>query len=132
MTYIKNCLRCGEALPEDAHGNLKRCEATCAKQHKRDINRNRQKIIRELGKHGLKNYKVLEYLYAKYAQNGILEISQEKLVHIGFRFNIGVTQIELKDSESEYPNILHVINYELRYHAIQKDKPVLIIKFKLI
>lgn len=130
MTNNKLCLRCGEAIPEDTHGNAKRHQI-CAKRHKNEFNRNKQKIIRELGNQGLKNYRIVEYLYLKHAQNGIAVTNIAKLVHFGFRFNVGITQIESSKTDPEYPNIIHVMDYELRYHATQKEKSVLISKFQL-
>lgn len=130
MENNKNCLRCGEAISEDAHGNIKRC-APCSKKHKRESSRNKQKIIRELGNQGLKNYRIVEYLYSKHAQNGIAVTNIAKLVHFGFRFNVGITQIESSKTDPEYPNIIHVMDYELRYNAALKDKPVFIRKFQL-
>ncbi len=130
MEKYKNCLRCGEAISEDAHGNIKRC-APCSKKHKRESSRNKQKIIRELGKYGLKNLKVVEYLYSKNAQNGTAAVTIERLVQYGFKFNVGVTQMESTKTDPEYPNIIHVMDYELRYNAALKDKPVFIRKFQL-
>ena len=123
MTSGKRCRNCYKILDLLDHGNRVRCEL-CALLHKRKYNRDKQRIIRQIGKVGLKNFQILENITLNHDWDKPFLTSVSKLVTKGFNFSQGG---KTYDTFSEVQKtVFVVIHYELYYNPTLLNNPVII------
>ena len=122
MTSGKQCRNCYKILDQLDHGNRVRCEL-CALVHKRKYNRDKQRILRQIGKVGLKNFQILENITLKHDWDNSFLTSMGKLVSKGFDFSQGghtcATFSEVQTT------VFVVIHFEVYYTALPNN-PVII------
>ena len=122
---IKKCIRCLRFIDQLEHGNRLRCKL-CAILHKREYNRNKQRIIREIGKPGLKNFQLLEQITSSHNWDENYKTTINQMVRRGFDFSQGG---KTYDSTS-HPNykVILIMHYAVYYNPNDPGKSVTIIK----
>ena len=108
------------------HGNRVRC-GYCALLYKRKYNRDKQRILRQVGKVGLKNFQILENITLNHDWNEPFSTSVGKLVSKGFDFRQGgKTYDTLSEDQTR---VFVVIHFEVYYTALPNN--TVIIKLNL-
>ena len=124
---MKSYQKCPDCLleldPFLCHGNRVRCKL-CALFHKRTYNREKQRILRQIGKVGLKNFQILENITLNHDWDNSFSTSMGKLVSKGFDFSQGG---KTYDTISEvHTKVFIVIDFEVYYNPTLPNNPVII------
>lgn len=118
----RTCQNCFCPLSKFDHGNRKRCHE-CSLLEKRHSNRDRQRIIRQVGNQGLKNLKILETISPNHLWEAPLIITIHKLIKKGFSFSRGGETYNTDDAI--YPRVFVVMQFDVFYHpdSILSEQP---------
>jgi hypothetical protein len=122
----RTCPNCFCPLSKFDHGNRQRCHE-CSLLEKRQSNRNRQRIIRQVGNQGLKNLKILDTMTSTHDWEAPFITTIRKLTNLGFDFSKGGSTFNTYDEL--YPRVFVVIQFEVFHHPngeIQNFQSVLI------
>ena len=122
MDILQKCKDCSLKFDQLDHGNRVRCYL-CALLYKRKYNRDKQRILRQVGKVGLKNFQILENITLNHDWNEPFSTSVGKLVSKGFDFSQG-GQTCATFSEVQ-TTVFVVIHFEVYYTALPNN-PVII------
>lgn len=126
MDILQKCKGCSLKFDQLDHGNRVRCEL-CALVHKRKYNRDKQRILRQVGKVGLKNFQILENITMSHDWNEPFSTSVGKLVSKGFDFSQGGQTCDTFSKDQT--TVFVVIHFEVYYTALPNN--TVIIKLNL-
>ena len=116
---MKSYQKCPDCLleldPFLCHGNRVRCYL-CALLYKRKYNRDKQRILRQVGKVGLKNFQILENITLNHDWNESFSTSMRKLVSKGFDFSQGGQTYDTFSKDQT--TVFVVIHFEVYYTAL--------------
>ena len=104
------------------HGNRLRC-FLCALVHKRKYNREKQRILRQVGKVGLKNLQILENITLNHDWNESFSTSMRKLVSKGFDFRQGGKTYDTFSEDQT--TVFVVIHFEVYYTALPNNTVII-------
>lgn len=123
MDILQKCKDCSLKFDQLDHGNRVRCYL-CALVHKRKYNRDKQRILRQVGKVGLKNFQILENITLNHDWDNSFSTSVRKLVSKGFDFSLGGktcdTFLEV------HTTVFIVIHFEVYYNPTLPNNTVII------
>lgn len=130
----KTCKYCGYPIGRKEHGNRIRCRE-CSATHHRNTSRFRQRIIRQVGNQGLKNYQILETITSNHNWETPFVSTIRKLTNLGFDFSRGGNTHNTDDVS--YPRVFVVVQFEVYYvpnsktSDSQKNFQSVIIKYNI-
>lgn len=127
MKLYQKCPDCLLELdPFLCHGNRVRCEL-CALLYKRKYNRDKQRILRQVGKVGLKNFQILENITLNHDWDNLFLTTMGKLMSKGFDFSQGGQTCDTFSEDQR--KVFVVIHFEVYYTALPNN--TVIIKLNL-
>ena len=122
--FPRKCPDCLLELdPFLCHGNRVRCYL-CALLYKRKYNRDKQRILRQVGKVGLKNFQILENITLNHDWNESFSTSMRKLVSKGFDFSQGGKTYDTFSEDQT--TVFIVIDFQVYYNPTLPNNPVII------
>ena len=123
MYSEKRCQGCNRTFDQLDHGNRVRC-GYCALLYKRKYNRDKQRILRQVGKVGLKNFQILENITLNHDWNEPFSTSVGKLVSKGFDFRQGGKTYDTLSEDQT--TVFIVIDFQVYYNPTLPNNPVII------
>ena len=122
MDILQKCKDCSLKFDQLDHGNRLRCYL-CALLHKRKYNRDKKRILRQVGKVGLKNFQILENITLNHDWNEPFSTSVGKLVSKGFDFRqVGKTYDTFSVVQT---TVFVVIHFEVYYTALPNNTVII-------
>jgi hypothetical protein len=112
-----------ELDPFLCHGNRVRCYL-CALLYKRKYNRDKQRILRQVGKVGLKNFQILENITLNHDWDNLFLTTMRKLVSKGFDFSQGGKTYDTFSEDQT--TVFIVIDFQVYYNPTLPNNPVII------